>query len=116
MSAQLTDEEALNRVASYCSTAEHCRAEINEKLQRWGIAYETIVAAKNGDTEAICEILRHYERYICHFAKRTVYDADGYPHSIIDDNRRKQIEAEYLSVLLLHYDPNRLPKGETLEQ
>lgn len=36
MSAQLTDEEALNRVASYCSTAEHCRAEINEKLQRWG--------------------------------------------------------------------------------
>ena len=42
MSAQLTDEEALNRVASYCSTAEHCRAEINEKLQRWGIAYETI--------------------------------------------------------------------------
>ena len=42
MSAQLTDEEALNRVASYCSTAEHCRAEINEKLQRWGIAYDTI--------------------------------------------------------------------------
>ena len=42
MSAQLTDEEALSRVASYCSTAEHCRAEINEKLQRWGIAYETI--------------------------------------------------------------------------
>ena len=29
-------------LASYCSTAEHCRAEINEKLQRWGIAYETI--------------------------------------------------------------------------
>ena len=25
MSAQLTDEEALNRVASYCSAAEHCR-------------------------------------------------------------------------------------------
>ena len=42
MSAQLTDEEALSRVASYCSTAEHCRAEINEKLQRWGIAYDTI--------------------------------------------------------------------------
>ena len=42
MSAQLTDEEALNRVASYCSAAEHCRAEVNEKLQRWGIAYETI--------------------------------------------------------------------------
>ena len=47
MSAQLTDEEALNRVASYCSAAEHCRAEISEKLQRWGIAYETIARILN---------------------------------------------------------------------
>ena len=61
MSAQLTDEEALNRVASYCSTAEHCRAEINEKLQRWGIAYETIArildqleAEKFIDDERFC--------------------------------------------------------------
>ena len=42
MSAQLTDEEALNPVASNSSAAEHYRAEVNEKLQRWGIAYETI--------------------------------------------------------------------------
>ena len=37
MSAQLTDEEALNRVASYCSTAEHCRAEINESYNVGGL-------------------------------------------------------------------------------
>ena len=61
MSAQLTDEEAVNRVASYCSTAEHCRAEINEKLQRQGIAYETIArildqleAEKFIDDERFC--------------------------------------------------------------
>lgn len=42
MNAQLSDEDALKRVASYCSTAEHCRAEVSEKLQRWGIAYKTI--------------------------------------------------------------------------
>ncbi len=42
MSVQITEEEALNKVASYCSSAEHCRAEINDKLQRWGIAYEAI--------------------------------------------------------------------------
>ena len=41
MSAQLTDEEALSRVASYCSTAEHCRAEISEKLQRWCLFFST---------------------------------------------------------------------------
>ena len=32
----ITETEALSKVAGYCSTAEHCRAEISEKLQRWG--------------------------------------------------------------------------------
>lgn len=39
---EMTETEALSRVSAYCSTAEHCRAEIAEKLQRWGIAYEAI--------------------------------------------------------------------------
>lgn len=39
---EMTETEALNRVAAYCSTAEHCRAEIAEKLQRWGIAFDAI--------------------------------------------------------------------------
>lgn len=39
---EITETEALNRVAAYCSAAEHCRAEIAEKLQRWGIAYDAI--------------------------------------------------------------------------
>lgn len=61
MSAQLTEAEALNKVASYCSSAEHCRAEINDKLQRWGIAYEAIArilsrleAEKYIDDERYC--------------------------------------------------------------
>jgi len=39
---EMTEAEALNKVASYCSSAEHCRAEVVEKLQRWGIAYKSI--------------------------------------------------------------------------
>lgn len=38
----ITEEEALRKVAAYCSTAEHCRAEVCEKLQKWGIDYEAI--------------------------------------------------------------------------
>lgn len=38
----ITETEALNKVAAYCSTAEHCRAEICEKLQRWGLPYDVI--------------------------------------------------------------------------
>lgn len=39
---EITETEALSRVAAYCSTAEHCRAEITEKLQRWSIPYDAI--------------------------------------------------------------------------
>lgn len=39
---KITETEALTRIASYCAASEHCRAEIKEKLQRWGIAYQAI--------------------------------------------------------------------------
>lgn len=38
----ITEPEALSKVAAFCSTAEHCRAEISEKLQRWGMPYDAI--------------------------------------------------------------------------
>lgn len=38
----ITEEAALSKVAAYCSTAEHCRAEVSEKLQKWGIDYNAI--------------------------------------------------------------------------
>lgn len=38
----MTESAALNKVAAYCSTAEHCRAEVADKLQRWGLPYDTI--------------------------------------------------------------------------
>lgn len=38
----MTESEALNKLAAYCSAGEHCRAEAVEKMQRWGIPYETI--------------------------------------------------------------------------
>lgn len=39
---EITETDALSRLAAYCSTAEHCRAEVTEKLQRWGISYDAI--------------------------------------------------------------------------
>lgn len=38
----ITEEEALHKVAAYCSTAEHCRAEVSEKLQKWSVDYAAI--------------------------------------------------------------------------
>ena len=38
----ITEEEALNKLAAYCAGSEHCKAELNEKMQRWGMPYDTI--------------------------------------------------------------------------
>ena len=63
MSAQITEEEALNKVASYCSSAEHCRAEINDKLQRWGIAYEAIARILSQlETEKYIDCCKGYSK------------------------------------------------------
>lgn len=37
MAKILTPPEALHRAAALCSTAEHCTADIREKLARWGV-------------------------------------------------------------------------------
>lgn len=56
-----TETEALNKVAAYCASAEHCRAEVIEKMQRWGMPYDTIdriverlVTEKYIDEERYC--------------------------------------------------------------
>ncbi len=38
MPKPITPTEALHRAAVLCSTAEHCTADIREKLSRWGIS------------------------------------------------------------------------------
>lgn len=37
---ELTESEALNKAAAYCSLAERCPAEVEAKLLAWGIASE----------------------------------------------------------------------------
>ncbi|MBQ8224009.1 MAG: RecX family transcriptional regulator [Bacteroides sp.] len=38
----MTEAEALNKLTAFCSAGEHCRAEVAEKMQRWGLPYTTI--------------------------------------------------------------------------
>ena len=38
----ITETEALSRAAAYCSTTEHCRTEISEKLLRWGMSDDAV--------------------------------------------------------------------------
>ena len=79
------------------------------------IAYETIYAAKQGDDEAMTEIVRYYEPYISHFSKRQIYDEYGIPHDVVDEEMKSLIISEYMSAVFFRYDLTRLPKGATLE-
>ena len=108
MSAQLTDEEALNRVASYCSAAEHCRAEVNEKLQRWGIAYETIArilerleTEKYIDDERFCRAFVNDKFRFAKWGKMKI--AQGLYMKIPSDVAWRHLneidDEEYLSIL-----------------
>lgn len=80
------------------------------------ISYQAICAAKDGDETAIEEIVRHYERYISHFAKRRLYDEYGNPREAVDEEIKKLIISEYMYAIVFTYDHHRLPKGETIEQ
>ena len=80
------------------------------------IAYKTICAAKGGDTTAIKEILRHYERYIIHFCRRVFYDEHRVPHEVLDENRKKQIESSISTPWFSTMIQNVVPKGRRWRQ
>lgn len=42
MNGLLTEKQALAKVESYCSSSEHCSAEIADKLKRWGLSYDAV--------------------------------------------------------------------------
>jgi len=40
--SEISESDALNRMAAYCSASEHCFSEIEEKLRKLGIAEDAI--------------------------------------------------------------------------
>ena len=79
------------------------------------IPYETIVAAKEGDADAMQRIIQHYEPYIKHFSQRHYHDDYGNTFTMIDDDIRQQIELKLMYEIAVHFDCSSLPDGETLE-
>lgn len=79
------------------------------------IPYETILAAKEGDPEAMNFILRYFDRYI---------DANAYHPRIrgfpdsgggLNVEIKARIQEKLMQKIIYDYDPMRLPEGEILE-
>ena len=53
------------------------------------LPFPVISAAANGDTTAMCAILKHYEGYIAKLCTRTLKDDAGNTYSYVDEEMRK---------------------------
>lgn len=84
-------------------------------MQKNKISYSTIIAAHNGDSEAMQSILWHYKGYIMHFAKKRVTDNYGNSYEIVDEELVERIETKLMIEIVLHFDPCLLPEGTKLE-
>lgn len=77
--------------------------------------FQTILAAKVGNSDALAEIIRHYTPYISYLSKRPFYDESGNRYEFVDEEIRQQIEARLILQIVCKFDPYKLPDGEALE-
>lgn len=106
---EITETDALSRLAAYCSTAEHCRAEVTEKLQRWGIPYDAIGRIINRleqesyiDEERFCRAFIHDKYRFAKWGKIKIGQAlvlKKIPQRIFSPFLSEIDEEEYLAVL-----------------
>ncbi len=61
----------------------------NNKL----IPYTVILAAKQGDPDAMRQILQHYDRYISFCSQRILSDEYGNQFLLVDDEIKSRIQA-----------------------
>ena len=105
----ITETEALNKVAAYCSAAEHCRAEISEKLQCWGLPYDAIdrilkllVDEKYIDEERFCRAFVNDKYRFAKWGKVKIAQAlqlKKVPYNTCRQFLNEIDEEEYLSIL-----------------
>lgn len=73
------------------------------------IGYQTILAAKAGDSEALNSILQHYAAYIAAHAKRPFFDEYGNRYELVDEEIRQRIEAKLIYQIINKFDPCQRP-------
>lgn len=106
---QISEEDALLRLTSLCSTAEHCSHEMIEKMQRWQLAddaqariIEYLVKEKYIDDERYARFFAKDKIRYNKWGKRKVEQAMWLKH--IDGDIQRDVlddidDEEYLAVL-----------------
>lgn len=76
------------------------------------VSYQTIVAAKAGDSLAMAKILRHYSGYINYYSRRTYIDKFGNHYEMVNEEIKQRIEAKLMYQIIDHFDPTKLPQAQ----
>lgn len=76
------------------------------------IDYETILACKAGDSDALNRVLVHYDRMINAAASRIVKDESGQETVVIDQEAKQNIQQTLMLQIFLKYDHLAEPPKE----
>ena len=74
------------------------------------IPYNTIVACKLGDEEALKTILKHYEPLIVEASKKKMVAGKDVVTYVVDEDVKAYIISELTMAIMLKYDPTRVPR------
>ncbi len=75
------------------------------------VPYKIIIAAKNGDAEAMQAIFWHYQGYIAYFSRRSGHGQGGEPITYVDEDIRERIEATLMYAIVSRFDAERPPNN-----
>jgi len=64
------------------------------------IPFSVIVAATDGDIEAVNQIVKHYSGYIAKRSLRPMKDEYGNQHMVVDETLRRRIETRLITKIL----------------
>ena len=64
------------------------------------LSFSIILAASQGDVEAISQVLEHYKGYIITLSTRTLYDEHGSPHICVDEGVRRRLQTKLIAAVL----------------
>ena len=77
--------------------------------------FPVISAAANGDTNAMCAILKHYEGYIAKLCTRTLKDDAGNTYSYVDEEMRNRLQGRLITRTLAKRAAREVPFSDLSE-
>ena len=74
------------------------------KMAAKKIDYDTILACKQGDSEALNRVLVHYDKMITDAASKTIINDQGKKVTVVDPEVKQNIQQTLMLQIFLKYD------------